>query len=201
MSPWGVRTSAEDGLTRGRVSHGTVRHARGHPDIATLAGERGLRTALGSFATGVTVATVGTDPPHGMTANAFTSVSLDPPLVLLCVRHGSATHSAIADLGAFAVSVLAADQAVLARRFADPLRPRDHTQFDGAAWCPGPRTGAPLLVHALAWLECQVTEHLDGGDHSVFLATVLDSGRGTGRDPLVFHRSGYHRLAPPSSTG
>ncbi|MFI1437153.1 flavin reductase family protein [Streptomyces lydicus] len=115
---------------------------------------RELRGVLGSFATGITVLTAGGKLPKGMTANSFTSVSLDPPLVLVCVLRSAALHDLVLEEKAFAVSVLCAAQEPLARRFADRGRPRGAREFEAGETEPGHHTGAPLVSGALAWLEC-----------------------------------------------
>lgn len=155
-----------------------------------------LRQVMGRFATGVTVLTAAGDRCHGMTANAFTSVSLDPPLVLCCVAHTARMHEAITAERFFAVSVLSAGQEDQARYFADRTRPAGPAQFDAVDWLPGPRTGAPLLSGALAWLECEVAEVHQGGDHSVFLGRVLSSTRGSEGPALVFFNGGFQQTAP-----
>ena len=93
--------------------------------------------------------TVGGDEPHGMTANSFSAVSLDPPLVLVCVGRDAVMHQALSRAGAFGISVLAADQEAVARYFADRRRPLGREQFEFADWRPGARTGAPLLAGAV----------------------------------------------------
>ena len=153
-----------------------------------------LRTVFGRFATGITVVTAGADTPHGMTANSFTSVSLDPPLILVCVVRQSAMHSAIIDGGAFTVSMLSAHQEKVARYFADSRRPRGDREFDVVDSTPGRYTGAPLLSGTLAWMECRLAAVYDGGDHSIFLGEVLDLGRGAGDDALLFYGGGFRRL-------
>ncbi|MGY0236640.1 flavin reductase family protein [Longispora urticae] len=146
------------------------------------------------FGTGVTVVTAGRDNPHGMTANAFTSVSLEPPMVLVCVIRTAVMHQTVIDSGGFVVSVLAAQQEHVARYFASKSRPRDSSEFAGLDWKPGRHTGAPVLGGNLAWLECELTAVYDGGDHSIFLGTVLDLGRGEGRDALLFLGGSFHAL-------
>lgn len=153
-----------------------------------------LREVMARFATGITVLTVPGDECHGMTANAFSSVSLDPPLVLCCVNRKARMHAAIVSAGAFAVSVLRAGQEQLARHFADQGRPSGPAQFDGVSWSPGVHTGAPLLSGSLAWLECELVRAHDGGDHSIFLGRVLGSHRGAGRDALVFFGGSFHQV-------
>ncbi|WP_329044037.1 flavin reductase family protein [Amycolatopsis sp. NBC_01488] len=159
-----------------------------------LSPEPALRQVMAQFATGVTVLTAGGEDAHGMTANAFSSVSLDPPLVLCCVAKAARMHSSIVTAGSFAVNVLAADQQRLSEYFADWRRPDGMAQFDAVGSTPGARTGAPLLTGALAWLECELAQVLDGGDHSIFLGRVVATGRGSGTDALVFYGGGYHHV-------
>lgn len=154
-----------------------------------------LREAMAQFATGITVVTVAGDSCHGMTANAFTSVSLTPPLVLCCVKRATRMHESITSAGSFAVSMLGADQEHLARYFADWRRPSGLAQFDSVPWVPGPHTGAPLLTGSLAWLECELTEAYDGGDHSIFLGRVLNACRAPEQKALVFYCGTFHRVA------
>ncbi|GAA1138920.1 flavin reductase (DIM6/NTAB) family NADH-FMN oxidoreductase RutF [Kitasatospora gansuensis] len=153
-----------------------------------------LRGVLGRFATGVTVVTAGRAEPRGMTANSFTSVSLDPAVILVCVLRTAAVHETILAERAFAVSVLAGPQEKAARHFADRHRPRGALEFDAVETTPGRHTGAPVLVGAQAWLECELTAEYDGGDHSIFLGSVVDLGRSVADDPLLYFAGGFHRL-------
>ena len=153
-----------------------------------------LRGVLGRFATGVTVLSAGRAEPRGMTANSFTSVSLDPALVLVCVLRTAAVHEAILAERAFAVSVLSSGQEKAARHFADRGRPRGTKEFEGLETVPGRCTGAPVLVGAQAWLECELTADYDGGDHSIFLGSVLSIGRTEPDDPLLYFAGGFQRL-------
>lgn len=152
-----------------------------------------VRQVLRRFATGVTVVSAWRDVPHGMTANAFTSVALSPPLVLICVSQSAAIHQAILDCGAFAVSILSGRQEHVARYFADHSRPRGREGFGVVGWSHGPNTGAPLIHGALGWLECAVAAAHDGGDHSIFVGSVLASDHGTARDALLFYGGSFHR--------
>ncbi|MEU4805563.1 flavin reductase family protein [Actinosynnema sp. NPDC023587] len=163
-------------------------------DAAPTMEETTLRDAMSRFATGVAVVTVGGEHPHGMTANAFTSVSLDPPMVLCCVAHRATMHAAIGTAGRFAVSVMGGDQERTARYFADKRRPRGRAQFDVVDWQSGPHTGAPLLSGALAWLECELVRRHEGGDHTIFLGRVLGCRRGPDSRALLFYDSGFHRI-------
>lgn len=141
-----------------------------------------LRRALGGFATGVTVTTaLGPDGrPAGFTANSFTSVSLEPPLVLVCLGRGAASYPVFAEAGSFAVNVLSADQQEVARVFAT----RGADKFASVAW--GPReTGAPVFRGVAAWFECRMRERIDAGDHVIVIGEVVGFGRGTAA-PLVY---------------
>jgi flavin reductase len=126
-----------------------------------------------------------------MTANSFTSVSLDPPLILICVTRGSELCKAVHREGCFAVSVLAAHQEDLARYFANHSRPRGAAEFANVRWSPGSGAGGPVLEGALAWFDCAVATSYDGGDHEIFLGSVLASGAEPERDALVFFRGSF----------
>ncbi len=158
-----------------------------------------LRTVMSRFATGVTVLTTGGEHPHGMTANALTSVSLDPPLVLCCVAQTARLHAAVDETKAFAVSILGCDQLELARYFADKQRPTGGAQFHGVDCRVGDHTGALLLGGAVAWLECAVVDAHVSGDHTIFVGAVL--GCGSDLDPtagaLSFYGGSYHRVGVP----
>jgi flavin reductase (DIM6/NTAB) family NADH-FMN oxidoreductase RutF len=149
---------------------------------------------LGRFATGITVVTSAGETTHGMTANSFSSVSLEPPLVLVSVDRGALMHDTIVGNGTFAVTMLGAGQEHVARHFASRGRPAGIAQFDTVDWAPGPHTGSPLLAGALAWLECELHEVYEGGDHSIFLGRVLGLGRSTGQGALLFFGGAYHQV-------
>ncbi|MEU4525429.1 flavin reductase family protein [Amycolatopsis sp. NPDC024027] len=159
-----------------------------------ISAQSGLRQALGQFATGVTVLTAGGEDAHGMTANAFTSVSLEPPMVLCCVSKAARMHASIVTAGSFGVNILAAEQEDVSKYFADWRRPGGMAQFEAVGYTTGRKTGSPLLTGALAWLECELAEVLEGGDHSIFLGQVVATSRGTGEQALVFYGGGYHRI-------
>lgn len=160
---------------------------------------RSLRSVLGRFGTGVTVLSVGGSECHGMTANSFTSVSLDPPLVLTCVSKSALMHAAIMSAKAFGVSILGAHQERLARYFADRRRPAGIDQFDVTDWFPATYSGAPILVDSLAWLECELVETYEGGDHSIFVGRVLDMGTDVGGGSLLFFEGDFHHIVPPAA--
>jgi flavin reductase len=155
-----------------------------------------FRRAMGRFTTGVTVVTtVVDDRLHGMTANAFASVSLDPLLVLVCVDRESGLHDLLPRSKVFAVTVLGSQQEDLSVWFADRDRPSGTAQFEGVHWSPAPVSGCPVLRGGLAFLDCRVTEIHAGGDHSIFLGEVLDVGELEATEPLLYYDGGYHRLA------
>jgi flavin reductase (DIM6/NTAB) family NADH-FMN oxidoreductase RutF len=159
---------------------------------------RQYRDAVGRFATGITVVSARAGGfGHGMTANSFTSVSLDPLLVLVCVVRDAVMHKVLDDVGRFGVSVLGAGQEDLARYFSDPTRPMGMAQFLPLDWRPGPVTGAPLLDAALAWLECDVEAAYGGGDHTVFLGRVLGVELGEAGGPLLHFDGEYLPLERP----
>jgi flavin reductase len=151
--------------------------------------------ATDCFVRGVTlVATDAGGRLRGMTADSFTVVSTDPPLVLVAVRRGSTMLNHIRAAGCFAASVLADHQADVARWFASRKRPVVG-QFDLVSWRPGPATGAPVLDDALAFVDCRTDQVLVAGDHELVLGEVLASGRNSGQsEPLVRFRRDYARL-------
>jgi flavin reductase len=169
-------------------------------------GPEQFRRTLGRFATGVTVVTTTTgDVLHGMTANAFSSVSLDPLLVLVCIDHRAGMHDLLPAAGHFAVTILAASQQRESVWFASPRRPSGHDQFDGIDWMPAPVTGSPVLRDGIAFVDCRVHEVHDGGDHTIFLGEVLAGellpGGADGGDPLLWYGGQYRRLhVPPDAT-
>ncbi len=153
--------------------------------------ELGFRAALGTFVTGVSVATTVADGEwHGMTANAVTSVSLRPPIVLLCVAHSAIMAEMIVRGGVFALSFLADGQQALSVHFADPARQLGAAQFDGVATTTAV-TGAPVLEGCAGWVECEVREVVDAGDHMVVLGDVVAVGADEDRPPLAYSRGRY----------
>ena len=144
-----------------------------------------LRDVMARYPTGVTIVAA-CEPggaPFGLTVNSFTSVSLDPPLVLVCIGHSSSSHDRLVSGRGFAVNVLAADQGDVALRFASEP---SHGRFDDVEWGRSP-SGDPVLSGAAAWLDCVLDEVLTGGDHSILLGRVESSGLSE-RPALVFHR-------------
>ncbi len=149
--------------------------------------------ALRRWASGVTIVTSRAgERPHGMTVSAFASVSLEPPLVLVCADKTSDTHGVIAKAGFFAANILAADQERLSRRFA--RKGNEARRFHGVAWTPA-ASGAPMLSGSLVSLDCRVVGAHDAGDHVIYVARVEAAQLGE-REPLLYFDGGYRALAP-----
>ena len=150
-----------------------------------------LRSALGRFATGVTIVTTrdACGEPIGLTANSFNSVSLDPPLILWSLARKSVNLAVFQNSAHFAINVLAADQRILSDRFARPVPDR----FDSVRWHEG-AGGAPVLDGTLASFECAAHRQMDGGDHVIFLGRVLNFRATAGehdKEPLVYYAGQY----------
>ncbi|MFQ5878189.1 MAG: flavin reductase family protein [Acidobacteriota bacterium] len=152
-----------------------------------------FRRALRRWASGVSIVTTrGEAGIQGITVASFCSLSLDPPLVLICIGRATRSHARIEGGGAFAVNILRAEQAHLSDGAAGRTADRE-------TWLEGARfrevaTGAPVLEGCLAWLDCKLVERHDGGDHSIFVGRVEAAGTGGGK-PLLWFMSGYRRLA------
>ncbi len=153
--------------------------------------QRTLRDALGSFATGVTVVTCvdGEGRPFGLTVNSFTSVSLDPPLLLVCVSTRARCSGALTTASHFAVNVLQTGQQPASIRFST----RNEDRFGTTRWSTG-ETGAPLLMDSLAVFECERHAVHGGGDHDLLIGEVVRASFDPNLDPLLFFRGRYRRL-------
>ncbi|MBI4561664.1 MAG: flavin reductase family protein [Candidatus Rokubacteria bacterium] len=153
-----------------------------------------FRRVLGHFASGVTVVTTweADGRPTGLTASAFTSVSLTPPLVLICVDQNAQSYQALLAQGRFAVNILAANQDGLSRHFATTQA----NKFERIAFQKGAR-GLPLLPAALAHLECRTVHTYPGGDHTIFVGEVEAASVGEG-EPLLYYCGGYTRVGAGS---
>lgn len=156
-----------------------------------------FRKVLSQFATGVTIVTARHgEAIHGLTANAFCSVSLEPPLVLVCVDQKAHSHHIIKQGGNFAVNILTTTQEALAQRFAtNHLSAAErfaginfHTEI----------TGAPILKESLGWLDCKLVAAHPGGDHTIFVGEVVALGQPQGTRPLLYYQSQYQKLAWPN---
>ena len=157
-----------------------------------------FRKAMGCFATGVTVITVDQDGEvHGMTANAFTSVSLDPELVLVCVDHRARTHAHLHARKRFGINVLRSDQQAISEYYARSTETHQHAEEAGATFdCTA--HGTPVLHGALAYLECRLHSTQQAGDHTIFVAEVEDVVVREG-EPLLFFRGQYRQMGEPQS--
>ena len=149
-----------------------------------------LRRIMGQFATGVTVITTKdkSGTPFGLTANGFTSVSLSPPLVLVCVDKATQCYSCFEQSKIFAVNVLSEEQEEISRRFAT----KGIEKLTGIKWHQG-ETGVALLDGAIGFIECKVVHGYEGGDHTIYVGEVTNATAAEGQ-PLLFFKGKYHRL-------
>ena len=148
-----------------------------------------FRTVLGHFATGVTAITaVDGEEPVGMACNSFTSVSLEPPLVLFCAAKSSTTWPRIQAAGKWAANILDEDGEEVCRLFAQ----KGADRFARIAYAPG-RTGSPILEDALAFADCETIAEHDAGDHVIVVGRVIELGYQHEGKPLLFYRGGYGR--------
>jgi flavin reductase len=166
-----------------------------HPSMSVTQAE--FRRAMGTFATGVTIITVDfEDEVHGMTANAFTSVSLDPMLVLVCVDRSARTHAHLQAKKRFGVNVLTESQRVISEYYARPERTHERAEQEAGAKFKRTTHGTPVLDGALSYFECRLHTVQDAGDHTIFIAEVEEVVVREGR-PLLFHRGKYHEIGDP----
>ena len=149
---------------------------------------------MGCFATGVTIITVDLEGEvHGMTANAFASVSLDPMLALVCVDHSTRTHAHLHAKKRFGINILCQDQRAISEYYARPERDHEHAETEAGARFDRTRHGTPVLHGALAYLECKLRSAEVAGDHSIFIAEVEDVVVREG-EPLLFFRGKYRKV-------
>jgi 3-hydroxy-9,10-secoandrosta-1,3,5(10)-triene-9,17-dione monooxygenase reductase component len=152
--------------------------------------EARFRAVFGHFPTGVAVITATTPGgSRGLTANALTSLSLDPLLVLVCFDNAARTFPVVRERGRFAVNILRADQAAISRTFASK-QPEDEKFHDVPHAI---HDDAPIIDGVLAWLTCDLTEQYPGGDHTIGIGAVREMWHGEG-EPLVFYRGAYRSL-------
>ena len=152
------------------------------------------RRIIGQFATGVAVVTTANDGLlHGMTANAITSVSLDPPLLLVCIDKAAHSHEQFTQSGRFTVNILAEDQQEVSKIFAATSEP-EQGRLQGVAFHLG-ANGVPLIEGCLAYIECAVADQFEGGDHTIFTGSVEDATVAGEAAPLLFYQGKYRRLA------
>jgi flavin reductase (DIM6/NTAB) family NADH-FMN oxidoreductase RutF len=149
-----------------------------------------FKLAMSHFASGVTIVTTEFEgKPFGMTVASFASLSLHPPLVLVCIEKNVKTHEAIAGAGKFAVSILGADQTELSNRFASRIDDR----FAGVTIERG-ELGLPVIGNAITAIECLLHAQLAGGDHTIFIGEVASVRAREGATPLLYFRSGYREM-------
>ena len=161
------------------------------PDARRPDDERALKRAFGAYPTGVTVVTTFENgSPRGFTANSFTSVSIDPPLLLVCHANNAGSAPAFRSATGFTVNVLAADQEAMAMRFAKP----GDDKFAGLDWHAG--EGGPILPGVAAWLDCAHEATHPGGDHAILVGRVL-AHEDAGTDPLAYWRGRFYPGFPP----
>lgn len=153
--------------------------------------QKTFRSALGEFPTGITIVTAKDSAGEvvGMTANSFSSVSLDPPLILWSVDKGGSLHDAFIGTKYFCVHFLSESQQVLSNTFATS----EGDRFEGVRWQMG-EFGSPVIADCLATLECVTETIYPGGDHSIILGKVLKCKTNKNAAPLLFHRGGYSIL-------
>jgi 3-hydroxy-9,10-secoandrosta-1,3,5(10)-triene-9,17-dione monooxygenase reductase component len=165
-------------------------------ELVRVTDATGFRKAMGSFATGVTIVTVasGNGNIHGMTVSSFSSVSMDPALVLVCLNQTSRGLALIERSQAFAVNVLSAGQQHVSRWFANKQRPADSTVFDGVPFELG-AVGCPVLLGSAAWFDCRLWRLHRAGDHLIVLGEVVALGHRPEMAPLLVHRGKYKVLA------
>lgn len=155
-------------------------------------GGRALRDALGCFATGVAIVTsVGVDGGKlGMTVNSFSSVSLDPPLVLFSIAQDAYSAQAFVDSGQFAVNLLSCSQEALSKLFSTALADK----WDGIEYAET-ASGCPYFTKALAVFDCRIRDRYNGGDHIIVVGEVLSFNRGPSGEPLLFYRGAYRGMS------
>lgn len=152
-----------------------------------------FRNTLAKFCTGVTIVTTkNQDGLHGLTVNSFTSVSLDPPLILICIQKNGSSHSTLSRSETFVVNILSAEQKELSDRFANSALDSEE-RFRGLNFRIS-ENGVPILAGNLGHLECRVVNQFEGGDHTIFIGQVENGDFSKGRQPLLFYESGYARL-------
>jgi flavin reductase (DIM6/NTAB) family NADH-FMN oxidoreductase RutF len=153
-----------------------------------------FRKAMGCFATGVTIITLDLDGEvHGMTANAFASVSLDPMLILVCVDHSARTHAHMHAKKRFGINILSEQQREISEHYALAFQTHEHAAEEAGARFDRTAKGTPILHGALAYLECRLQSAEDAGDHTIFIAEVEDVVVRSG-EPLLFFRGKYAKI-------
>jgi 3-hydroxy-9,10-secoandrosta-1,3,5(10)-triene-9,17-dione monooxygenase reductase component len=156
--------------------------------------EQHFRAVLGHFATGVAIVTAVCEvEPVGMTVQSFCSLSLDPPLILLCPGLSSTSWPKIEASGQLCVNLLAEGHEKIAGQFART----GADKYAGVSWTPSADTGSPMIDGALAWIDCKIEASYPGGDHVIVVCRVLDLAARTDLRPLIFFQSGFRHTAEP----
>ncbi|MDY6765419.1 MAG: flavin reductase family protein [Halobacteria archaeon] len=156
-----------------------------------------FRQVMGQFATGVTVVTYPSDPPHGMTVNAFSSVSLDPPLILICVDHDTKSYEMLSEgeVDGYCVNILTRDQQHLGEYFAN-MTELEESPFESEA-TRTEVTGSPIFEEALAYIDCTLHSDLKAGDHTIYVGKVESAETlKPGASPLTFYEGGWGTIQP-----
>jgi flavin reductase (DIM6/NTAB) family NADH-FMN oxidoreductase RutF len=165
-----------------------MQHQKIRPQGVTALDVAELQQTLGSFAPGVAVATTldAKGIPKGFTANSFTSVSLDPPLILVCVDRTASCYPAFAGTAHFAINILCEAQQHVSRAFAS----KSPDKFADMPWVPGV-TASPIFPDSTAWLDCGLHDRVEAGDHLIVIGRVLSFGHSPAKRPLGYHRGSY----------
>ncbi|HLI46381.1 MAG TPA: flavin reductase family protein [Geobacterales bacterium] len=151
-----------------------------------------FRELMSYFATGVTIVAMNLDGKlYGLTVNSFTSVSLEPMLVLFCIKKGNKAHEMVSKAKTYSINILAEDQEELSIRFADPKL--EDVRFEGISYSLN-EYGCPIIKGCIAYITCRKYLEYDGGDHTIFLCSVLGLKKGDDKPPLIFYRRGYRRI-------
>jgi flavin reductase (DIM6/NTAB) family NADH-FMN oxidoreductase RutF len=166
--------------------------SEGSGDRPATVSSQEFRRACGRFATGVTIATVldAEGLPHGLTVSSFTPVSLDPPLVSICLGHAVSVIDLFRASGYFGINILSENQ----RRLSEAFARKGHDRFQGIAWTPG-QTGIPLIDGVLAAIECQVEQRIPAGDHDIFVGRMVAARVQEGA-PVLHFAGEYRKLVP-----
>ena len=166
-----------------------------HEREGTVDRSPAFRALMGDYATGATIVTAGCDAgPHGLAVNSFTSVSMSPQLISFCPDKASETWPAVRDAAFFAVNILAHGQHDVCRQFAR----KGVDRFEGVGYHRSPN-GCPILAGSLGYLECELVDVVDAGDHHIAIGHVIDIHHDADQHPLIYYQGGFHRLEPYES--
>jgi flavin reductase (DIM6/NTAB) family NADH-FMN oxidoreductase RutF len=152
-----------------------------------------FKKALGAFCSGVTIVTFNSRGAiHGLTVSAFSSLSLDPPLILVCIKKDGLSHSLLVETRHLAVNILSRDQVELCTRFANPDLSSEE-RFEAVPFRLS-QNGAPIFDGVVASLDCRITDNLDGGDHTIFVGEVQETEVDEEREPLVYYKGVFRKI-------